>query len=186
MTAGRRSRYAIPDVLGESAVRAIIQRALAGNPNPTADANSSQIVVWDDFGDQVLVHLDSVQLRLVRTFAFVSVDFECDQAGRAPLIVTFAMGGVRDAAGLVATTDDAPRGHPLLASRWGRIYQETVWAALIGTARQHASERGKVPRSIHVLDGHLRLGAAAPLALGATALKSFDAVFRGKRNRAPQ
>ncbi|WP_217591182.1 hypothetical protein [Burkholderia sp. GbtcB21] len=188
MTLGRRSRYAIPDVLGESAVRTIIQHALAGNPDAVAaaDANRSRTVVWDDFGDQVLVHLDSAQVRLVKSLAFVSVDFECEQTGRAPLIVTFAMGGVQDAAGLVATTDDVPRGHPLLAGRWGRTYQETVWAALIGTARQHASERGQVPQSIHVLDGHLRLAAVAPLALGATALKSFDAAFPGKRNGAPQ
>lgn len=179
-TLGKRSRYTIPDVLDEAALRSIMQAALAGNADPGSPAAAGpRTVLWDDFGDQVLVYLDAVTVRLIKRLIFVSTDFECEQTGRAPLIVTFALGSVQDGAGLVATTDEAPRGHPLLAGRWGAIYRETVWAALLATARQHAGERGKVALGIHVLDGHLRLGAAPALALGAAALKTLAPAVPG-------
>lgn len=187
MTLGKRSRYTIPDVLDESRLRALMQTALAGNSTAVSAVGTRQrTVIWDDFGDQVLVYLDSVVVRLIKRLVFVSVDLECEQTGRAPLIVTFALGSVQDGAGLVATTDEAPRGHPLLAGRWGRILQETVWAALLGASRQHAGERGKVPLSIHVLDGHLRLATAAPVALGAAALRTVVTTSPGKRGGTPQ
>lgn len=160
---GKRLRYSVRDVLDEQAMAELVRQALAGQTDlGPVGANRLQTILWDDFGDQVLVYLDSVIVKLIKRLFIVSVDFECEQTGRAPLIVTLALGSVQDGAGLVATTNEAPRGHPLLAARWGRIFQETVWAALLGTARTHANERGKVPLSVHVLDGHLRFGAAPP------------------------
>jgi len=184
---GKRLRYAVRDVIEEQGMADLVRQALAGQAElGPVGANRQNSILWDDFGDQVLVHLDSVIVKLIKRLFIVSVDFECEQTGRAPLIVTLALGSVQDGAGLVATTDEAPRGHPLLAARWGRILQETVWAALLGTARAHADERGKVPLSVHVLDGHLRFGAAPALALGESALKSFDLAFPGQRKGAPR
>jgi hypothetical protein len=187
LTLSKGSRYTIPGVLNEASLRAIMQDALAGNAGSTLPGGDRKnTVIWDDFGDQVLVHLDSVAVRLIKRLIFVSADFECEQTGRAPLIVTLAFGSLRDGAGLVAATDEVPRGHPLLAGRWGRIFQETVWAALLATARRHAGERGQVALSIHVLDGHLRLAAAPSLALGSAALKSLAPAVPGTPERTPR
>ena len=177
-----RSRHAVQDALDEAAARALIQRALAGGQDLSKAADGrARSVVWSDLGDEALVHIDSVVLRFVTRFAVVSVDLETEQTGRAPLIVTLALGSTQDGAGLVAATDALPRGNAMLASRWGRVLQETVWSALLDLARQHAGERGKVPLAMHVLDGHLRFNAAPELALGEAALQTFDRTFPGQR-----
>jgi hypothetical protein len=140
-------------------------------------------VQWEDAGDQVLVHVDTVVVKLVKRFVFVSAEFETDQTGRGPLIVALAFGSTEDPAGLVATTDEVPHGHPVLAARWGRIFQQIVWTTLLSTARAHATERGNVPESLHVLDGALRFVAAPPLDLNKAALASFDQAYPGARTR---
>lgn len=178
----RRSRYAVTDGLDEAAATALVQRALAGGAEiDKAGVGRARSVLWSDFGDEALVHLDSVRLRFVKRFAVVSVDLETEQTGRAALVVTLALGSTQDGAGLVAATDALPRGNAMLASRWGRVLQETVWSALLDLARQHADERGQVPLAMHVLDGHLRFNATPALALGEAALKTFDATFPGER-----
>lgn len=182
ITSPGRSRYAVKDALDETAATALIQRALASGADlEQSGAGRARSILWSDFGDEVLVHIDSVQLRFVKRFAVVRVDLETEQTGRAPLIVTLALGSTQDGAGLVAATDALPRGNAMLASRWGRVLQETVWSGLLDLARQHASERGKVPLAMHVLDGHLRFNAAPALALGEAALKTFDDTFPGER-----
>lgn len=170
----KRLRYKVHDRLDEVELKAVLQHALQGGGNNTTTPGN--VVIWDDFGDQILVHLDSVIVKLLPRYIVISVDFESDQTGRAPLIVTFALGSTRDSAGLLATTDEIPRGNSILAARWGRILQETLWAALMGLVQQHAQERGKVPLHIHILDGHLRLAAAPPLSLG-DASGSLSSVF---------
>lgn len=177
----RRTRYSVADRIDEAAVTELLRLALAGGQPLPAEAAGGRSVLWRDLGDEVLVHLDSVAVRLVPRFAFVSVELESEQTGRAPLIVTLAMGSTQDGAGLFAATDDLPRGHPLLAARWGAVLRQTVWSALLGLATQHADERGKVPLSMHVLEGRLRFGAEKPLALQEHAQRSFDLTFPGRR-----
>lgn len=180
--AGVRRRYQVADTLDELAARAALQFALAGQREVQQPPDgAARTLLWDDLGDQALVHLDSVVVRFVKRFVFVSVDLETEQTGRAPLIVTLALGSTQDGAGLYATTDQLPRGHALLSARWGELLQQAVWATLIDLSRRHADERGKVPLWMHVLDGHLRFGVEAPLALQANALASFDRTFPGQR-----
>jgi hypothetical protein len=181
-----RRRYSVADTLDEDGARALIQRALAGGTQIERSGGERQrTVLWRDFGDETLVHLDSVVVRMIKRFVLVSVDLETEQTGRAALIVTLAFGSTQDGAGLIAATDEAPRGHPLLAARWGRVLQETVWSALLDLARAHAEERGKVPLAIHFLAGHLRFGNVQPLALGEAALRSFDLAYPGRRKADP-
>ena len=178
--AERRLRYTIADRITEADTSKIIKRALTGDASA---ARTDNRVIWDDGGDQVLLHVDTVVVKLVKRFVFVSADFETDQTGRGPLIVALAFGSTEDGAGLVATTDEQPHGHPVIAARWGRIFQQVVWTALLSAARAHATERGKAPQTLHVLNGALRFGAAAPVDLRASALESFDKAFPGARAR---
>jgi hypothetical protein len=179
--APRRTRYQVADTLGEASAVALVQQALAGNkPLPASLKGAARTLLWDDHGDQALVHVDSVVVRFVKRFAFVSVELETEQTGRAALIVTLAFGSTQDGAGLYAATDQLPRGHPLLAARWGELLQQTVWSAFVDLARQHAGERGKVPFTMHVLDGHLRFAAETAIALKETAIQTFDQAFPGR------
>lgn len=180
----QRSGFVHRDTLDEGGLRALMQRALAGNADPgPASAARDRTVVWDDSGDQALVHLDSIVVKFLPNSLVVSVDLETEQTGRAPLIVVLAFGTDRDPAGLVATTDALARGNAMLAARWGRVLQETIWAALIGVARAHADERSKVPLSLHIVKGRMRFGAAEPVVLGDKARATFDRVMSRRRER---
>jgi hypothetical protein len=120
-------------------------------------------VIWIDHGNEVLVHLDSTTVKILDRMVLVSVDLETDQTGRTPLVCSFAVGGVGELGGLVATTDDVPHGLGSLASCWGKPLQTAVWSSLIGLANDHATERSLAPRGLAAMAGNLHLDAGHPL-----------------------
>lgn len=160
----------IADQLDESTLASELSTRLAGNPadGSAARATTPTKVIWVDQGDEVLVHLDSMAVRIMDGIVLVSVDLETDQTGRTPLIVSFSVGGANDTAGLVAVTDEFPRGNGLLASRWGRALQAAAWASMLGIANDHATERGSAPLGMVAASGTLSLKAGTPLKVTGT------------------
>jgi hypothetical protein len=157
---------AIPSSLDAAKLQELLAHRLAGTPadgSAPAEGAPPARVVWVDGGDEVLVHLDSVQTRLVDGVLLVSIDLESAETGRAPLVVPLALGGAGDPAGLVATTDELPRGDAALVARWGEPVQAAVWSSLLAVATEHAAERGGAARAIAVDGKTLRLHAAEPL-----------------------
>ena len=108
----------------------------------------------------MLVHLDSLQVRILDGMLLVSVDLETDQTGRATMVVALALGKPGDLAGLIATTDEIPRGNPLLASRWGKTLQDAVWGALLSLAGDLARDTKAVPGGINAVKGQLSFVSA--------------------------
>jgi hypothetical protein len=158
----------IPSRFDSKSLAAELSLRLAGRPadgSRTASLSTGilQQVVWVDAGDEVLVHLDSIQVRFVGSAVLVSVDLETDQTGRTPLIASFALSGGSDAAGLLGVTDELPRGNGLLAARWGPELQAAVWASILGIAQDFGAQQGGVPRALTVVDGGLNLQAGPPL-----------------------
>jgi hypothetical protein len=160
----------IPDTLPPASLGAALQTRLAGTPAdgtaPVA-SHTPKSVVWVDAGDELLVHLDSLRVRLVDRIAVVALDVETDQTGRTTMVVPLAFGDPADPAGLVAVTEALPRGHADIAARWGAVLREAMWAAFISLANDHASERDAAPRGMAVDGGALRLTAGAFLRVGA-------------------
>jgi hypothetical protein len=157
----------IPDRFDEKTLAAELLQRL---PGFRADGSSAPIpagtraVIWVDKGDEVLVHLDSLAVKLLNRNLLVSVDLETDQTGRSPLIVVLSFGAdATDPAGLVATTDEYPRGHGQLASRWGRPLQAAVWASIVSLAQDHAAQRSLAPQNIVAAVGVLELHPGPPL-----------------------
>jgi hypothetical protein len=163
--------YKIPDKLGETDLATALNVRLAGTAANGVPASlgasgptpASAKVVWVDHGNEVLVHLDSTVVRILDRMVLVSVDLETDQTGRTPLICSFAVSGVGELGGLVATTDDLPRGSGVLASCWGKQLQAAVWSSLIGLANDHAAERDLTPRALSAVPGSLSLAAGSAL-----------------------
>jgi hypothetical protein len=157
------------DRITEQALGPAIALKLAGKladgstPAPPSASNPLKQVIWVDAGDEVLVHLDSVSARVLNRNLLVSADLETDQTGRSPLVVVFATGAAGDPAGLVAVTDELPRGNPILAARWGPILRSAVWAGLLGMATDFASKYKLAPRAITATQGVLVFQAGAPL-----------------------
>lgn len=160
----------IADQLDESTLASELSTRLAGKPadGSVAPTTAPTKVIWVDRGDEVLVHLDSMTVRIMDGIVLVSVDLETDQTGRTPLVVSFSVGGANDPAGLVAVTDEFPRGNGLLASRWGRALQAAAWASVLGIANDHATERGLAPLGIVAASGTLSLKAGTPLKVTGT------------------
>lgn len=155
-----------PDLLDETSLAAEIGLRLAGTPadgSALPEGPTPTRVIWVDAGDEALVHLDSMRVRISGRTLVVSIDLETDQTGKAPVIVAFALGGDKDEAGLVATTDEVPYGNSLLASRWGACVRASVWNSLLGIAEDHADKKGLVAASITAQQGQIRVGADAPL-----------------------
>jgi hypothetical protein len=162
----------IPDQLAGPDVARYLAVRLAGT---TADGSAPPAsvparVVWVDHGDEVLVHLDSTTTQIAGRSLLVSIELECDQTGRTPLVVAFAL-PLDEAAGLVLATDEYPRGNGLLAARWGPAVQSAAWSALLTLAGDHAAERDLAPRGLTVTGGQLRL-IAGPGLVAATQLKA--------------
>lgn len=92
------------------------------------------------------------------------MDLECDQTGRTPLVVAFALGSdASTGAALVAVTEAFPRGNPLLAARWGAVVRNAAWSALLQLALDHAAERNLTPGGLSLAGGQFHLTAASPL-----------------------
>jgi hypothetical protein len=156
-------RFNAKSLAAELALRLGGRPADGSQPVASIAAKPPSQVVWVDAGDEVLVHLDSVAVRIVGRSVLVSVDLDTDQTGRTPLIVSFALGAGRDAAGLVAVTDELPRGNGLLAARWGAHLQAAVWASILGIAQDFGAQQGGAPRAITVTNRVLTLRAGPPL-----------------------
>lgn len=155
----------VPDRLDDHTLATTLFTRFTGTPAdgslPPTQVPSK--VVWVDHGDEVLVHLDSVKTKVVDGKLLVAIDLETDQTGRTPLVVTFALGGINDPAGLVAVTEQYPRGNELLASRWGEALQAAIWSGLLDLAQDHAGDRQGSPRGIAALKGSLQFHAGPRL-----------------------
>jgi hypothetical protein len=127
--------------------------------------SAPKTLVWVDRGAEVLVHLDSMSAQIADQCVLISIDLESDQTGRTPLVVAFALGSTTDA-GLLAATDEYPRGNGLLASRWGSAVQTTMWSALLSRANEEAKKRGLAPHGLAISDGKLKLIAGEQLRIG--------------------
>jgi len=165
--------YKIPDNFGEADLPAALTTRLMGTPANGVPANTAPAtassVIWVNGSNEVLVHLDSTQVRILDGMLLVSVDLETDQTGRTPLICSFALSTAADPAALLATTDEYPQGDGLLAACWGQQLQQAVWSSILSLANDHADERSLAPRGLVASAGKLSLSAGAPIALKGTA-----------------
>jgi hypothetical protein len=155
--------------IGETSLAAEIAARLVGasaDGSIISNANTTT-VVWVDHGDEVAVHLDSVQVRLLAASLLVSVDLETDQTGLATLVVAFALGGASDPAGMTAVTDDLPRGPGTLTARWGKIVQAAVWAGILGFAQDYAAQQGGAPLGLAASQGALTVVVGPALSANA-------------------
>ncbi|MFL6304149.1 MAG: hypothetical protein ACJ72H_11450 [Candidatus Sulfotelmatobacter sp.] len=156
----------IPDSFNAASLARELSLRIAGKPadGSLATTPAAGAVIWIDAGSEVLAHLNSIQTRLLKGTLLVSMDLETDQTGRSALIVALHLSAdPNDPAGLVATTDEYPRGDGQLASRWGRPLQAAVWASLLSLAQDHAAQRSGAPRAVTITEGSLTMQAGPPL-----------------------
>ena len=141
-------------------IAAAFRDAVTGPANIGAPA-----VIWSDRGSELIMHAAKLQVRALDNVLVVAVDTESAEFGAVPLIVRFVFGGNDDPASLVAATDDSALGHPAIAARWGKLFRDVVWAALVRLSVSHATRNGLVPTSLSITPQRLRFTAEPPVSV---------------------
>lgn len=154
--------HAVPDAVVAKELTRLLAPSLAGAPATGAvgDATAEQpaAVVWVDSGDEVIVHLDSLQVDAVGSVLLVALDLETDQTGRATIVVPFALADSAEGGSLMVT-EGQPRGPTALVERWGEAVQVAAFQALVSLSETHALERQQRPGSVFLKDGRVHFSA---------------------------
>ncbi len=156
-------RFEIAPRMDEPSMAAAIARRLAPpSALPAKGFGFPPAVVWTDAGDDILLQLSSLRVVLRSGLIVVSIDLECDQTGRESLVMPFSVAASRDQAGLLAVTEELPRGNGLLVGRWGKLIQDAVWSALLAIVHDYAGRLNKLAFGIAAEHGVLSLHVADP------------------------
>ena len=99
-------------------------------------------VIWQDADGEVLVHLDQTKVVMFPGLILVALTLEADETGKGQLVVPFAVGSPASPAGLLAATEQRPRGPDQLVDRWGESAIAAGWLALLDLAHGLALQRG--------------------------------------------
>lgn len=171
MTDAANSSQRRVDVLPVDQLTLAVRAAVVG----PADPKSPQ-VVWSDRGSQILLDVATLQVHLAADLLVVAVDTETTEFGKAPLIVRFVFGNDKDPASLVAVTDDTAHGHPSIATRWGTLFRDVVWAAIVRLSVAKAATHGLQPAAITLADNELQLIAQPAVSIPDLARAHVDAL----------
>ncbi|HEX5354828.1 MAG TPA: hypothetical protein VFW93_01325 [Aquabacterium sp.] len=156
-------RFELAPRMDEVSMAAAIARRLSPPSSlPAKGFGFPPAVVWTDAGDDILLHLSSLRVVLRSGLIVVSLDLACDQTGREALVMPFSVAASRDQAGLLAVTEELPRGQGLLVGRWGKLLQDAVWAALLSIVQEYAGRLNKLPFGLAAEHGVLSLHVADP------------------------
>jgi hypothetical protein len=170
-----RQAFRVANRLAPTSLTRSLSEALTGPAHTGAPE-----IIWEDRGSQILLHVGKLQVRVLDGVLAVAVDVETAESGRTTLIVRYVFGDADGAAGLVASSDDAVHGDPLVASRWGALFRDVIWAAIVRLSEAHAAERGQQPQSIAVRRGQLEFAAGAPAQLKVLAADHVARLTRRK------
>jgi hypothetical protein len=116
------------------------QRLSGLAPNPAAR------IVWEDAGQRVLLHLDSLRARIVDGWLLCQLDLETDQTQRQALQFVYYLGVAGEGGGVQAASTINAASVPAsqLADRWGAQVQRLLWDAVldgIETSIRHVKEQ---------------------------------------------
>lgn len=130
-------------------------------------------VIWVEDGSEVIVHTDSLGAVFQDGYALFTIDMECDQVGRAPMVLAFYLGPKEELTNLVATTEEAPSGHPGIVGRWSEAMQDALWLGLLDLTIDMSGTQGDEAVGIGAGDAHLWVQVLSPSEIE-NVLENFD------------
>lgn len=111
----------------------------AGLPTGT-DAGQ---VVWSQGGNELLVILAKVAVHVDHGIALVDIPVSCDQEADGHITVAFAVGDDHRPAGMLAVTEDRPRGPRVVVDVWGESLTAFAWQVLLTVSTAVAGSAGE-------------------------------------------
>jgi hypothetical protein len=161
--------------------------AAAGLPEPPADpppdrrpGAAAGVVVWSQADNELLVAPAKIEVRLDEGIVVVRIPVYCDQAPQAVLTVGFAVGERRRPAGLLAVTEDRPRGPADVVDVWGDAVTAFAWQVLLSVATGVAAGAGLDTDGAPLIPAALR-ASADELRILTMARHPFDRAGRSPR-----
>lgn len=118
-------------------------------------------VIWQDGDGEVLVHIDQTKVVMFPGLVLVALTLEADETGLGQLVVPFAVGSPSSPAGLLAVTEDRPRGPAQLVDRWGQSTIAAAWLALLDVAHGLALQAGVDADGARLIPGAITCDGSA-------------------------
>ena len=107
-----------------------------------ADGRLGEALLWQRAGNSLLVLPDKLQLRLGDGVLAFSLPVQCDQSEAVEVHVSFVVGDPRRPAGLLAITEERPRGPAVVVDTWGEAIVAFCWHVVLQVATSLAAEAG--------------------------------------------
>jgi hypothetical protein len=114
--------------------RAAIRAASGLPPAPATGVPPVEGVTWVDGDRELYVAVEQVDVKLAPGAIAVTIPVRCDQAGATEVDVSFAIGLPDRPLGLVAATEDRPRGPDVVVDVWGDALIALAWQCLLDVA----------------------------------------------------
>lgn len=103
----------------------------------------SDTVVWSLGGSELIVIVAKVQVRVDRGIVVVAIPVSCDQIRGAAIEVGFAVGDDSRPAGMLAVTEDRPRGPAAIVDIWGDALTGFAWQIMLSVTTGLANATGE-------------------------------------------
>jgi hypothetical protein len=120
-----------------------------------AATGAAGAVIWQLQGHELEVFVSQVQVKLDDGLISVSIPVSCDQVKSAVVQVPFAIGSRAAPAGMIAATEQTPRGPDAIVKVWGEALVAFAWHTLLtvltriaGRAGVDADGAGLIPAAI--------------------------------------
>jgi hypothetical protein len=107
-----------------------------------AGRQTGEAVVWAEHDRELLVEAARVSVRLGPGVVAVTIPVRCEEVGATAVHVTFAVGDPDRPAGLLAATEERPRGPRLVVELWGEALVAFAWTLLLQVAAHVARAAG--------------------------------------------
>ena len=99
-------------------------------------------VIWQLHGHELEVYASQVQVKLDDGLIAVSIPVSCDQVQSAMVQVPFAIGSKAAPAGMIAATEETPRGPETIVKVWGEALVAFAWQTLLTVVTKVAGSVG--------------------------------------------
>ena len=106
------------------------------------DGRPGDTLLWQRGGNSLLVLPDQLALRLGDGVLAFSVPVQCDQSEAVEVHVSFVVGDPKRPAGLMAVTEERPRGPAVVVDTWGEAIVAFCWHVVLQVATSLAAEAG--------------------------------------------
>lgn len=129
-----------PEVpVGLRSLRGLVLLAAPGAVGARADTSA---VVWRAAGNELLVRFGRTEVRLDEGIVVLQVPVHCDEVTESTVTVAFAVGERRRPAGLLAITEERPRGAALVVEVWGDALTAFAWQVVLSVVAGVAAGAG--------------------------------------------